>query len=343
MKIVYESRFLVSPSKGGGISRDSQNIYQKLTMTDSTEVIKNCVNKGKIFANMNNNSFNKIKTLFNIQKDLKIQCDVFWDSQLSGFHSTLAKYHVVRIHDLFPITNPEWFTKMSQIVFRNNLKHAIKRNSFFVVNSEQTKQELIRTQGVDEKNLFILECDFSLAKIDLCDECQGCALLGLNTLKSFNLMVGTIEPRKNYELLVSLYKEYGIKTSTLIIGRDGWKNKRIIRDIEMTPNLYWISGCCDGALRQYYERAKTFASLSKNEGFNIAAREAQQFNLPRVLSDIEVHRSIHFGAEFIPLDDKRKWAEVFSNDKKQMPDVEVTRKNLTEENLSDFLERLNYA
>jgi glycosyltransferase involved in cell wall biosynthesis len=125
-------------------------------------------------------------------------------------------------------------------------------------------------------------------------------------------MVGTIEPRKNYELLVEIYKDYKVPIPTVVIGRRGWKSHKLINQIQETNGILWISDCCDGALLLYYKRAQLFVSLSKAEGFNLPALEASRHQIDRILSDIPIHRKSHLGAKLVSLNQPSEWAFEFS-------------------------------
>jgi predicted P-loop ATPase/GTPase len=47
--------------------------------------------------------------------------------------------HIVRIHDIFPLTNPYWFKLTSRIYFK--LSMMTHKRSFFLFDSESTKQD----------------------------------------------------------------------------------------------------------------------------------------------------------------------------------------------------------
>jgi glycosyltransferase involved in cell wall biosynthesis len=114
------------------------------------------------------------------------------------------------------------------------------------------------------------------------------------------LAVGTVEPRKNYELLTSLWRLHGSTipgiNQMVIIGTPGWKSKGIQIELSQlaSQNLKWIKSCCDGALGYFYENSKCFVSTSMNEGFNLPALEARTiYGLPLLLSNIQVHHEVH--------------------------------------------------
>jgi glycosyltransferase involved in cell wall biosynthesis len=114
------------------------------------------------------------------------------------------------------------------------------------------------------------------------------------------LAVGTIEPRKNYDFLLTFWEEMHSKidgiTRIVIVGKPGWKSKETQARLAYNSklNLVWLKNSCDGSLCFFYQNARFFISTSKDEGFNLPALEARQlYGLPVILSDIPIHHEIH--------------------------------------------------
>jgi len=86
----------------------------------------------------------------------------------------------------------------------------------------------------------------------------------------------------------------------VIVGRKGWKSRKIIAAITAATrnsNVFWLKNVCDGSLNVLYQNAQAFISSSLDEGFNLPALEARaNFRLPLILSDIPVHQEYHSDA-----------------------------------------------
>ena len=210
---------------------------------------------------------------------------------------------VVRLHDLFPITNPEWFTGRSTKLFTRSLRNLVRNGAYFLCDSHTSEIELLKLYP-EAKTLGVAHCYIPpLKSAEECGKCHGCTF---DYSSKFFLSVGTIEPRKNYPFLVSLVRKYP-QFHIAVVGRPGWKSDEVLFNLRNTPGIAYLEYICDGALKKLYASAHAFLSPSLSEGFNIPACEAEKFGLPVLLSDIEVHRELHPEEELLPLGDITVW------------------------------------
>lgn len=215
---------------------------------------------------------------------------------------------VVRLHDLFPVTNPEWFTSKSVRIFSRALRGLVKADAQFLCDSSTSEAELLRLYP-QAKSLGVLHCYIPpLTGADRCGKCHGCSF---DTNQRFFLSVGTIEPRKNYPFLISFVKKHS-QFTIVVVGRPGWMSDEVLYNLRNTPGIHYLERICDGSLKNLYSTAHAFLSPSLSEGFNIPACEAEQFGLPVLLSDIPVHRELHPNEELIPLGDMPAWKAAMS-------------------------------
>jgi glycosyltransferase involved in cell wall biosynthesis len=210
---------------------------------------------------------------------------------------------VVRLHDLFPLTNPEWFTDRSVKLFAHSLRNLVRNGAYFLCDSETSESELLRLYPA-ARSLGVVHCYIPPLKSALeCGTCHGCTF---DFSSKFFLSVGTVEPRKNYPFLISLVRKYP-QFRIAVVGRPGWKSEETLHNLRTTPGISYLEYICDGALKKLYSSAHAFLSPSLSEGFNIPACEAEQFGLPVLLSDIAVHRELHPEEELLPLGDIDIW------------------------------------
>jgi glycosyltransferase involved in cell wall biosynthesis len=279
-----------------GIGRDSVRIRSRLSV--KYEVSDLC---WPILPGINPNL---IRKLLNI-----VQAITGWAPTLPArFHGVLFQQQfspvrgnsglrwMIRTHDLFPVTNPEWFHWWSGRSFRSSLKAAVRSGASFICNSETTKQELLKMFPDLIDRVVVEYCEVLKLEKTKCENCDGCSWLRTSILNPFLIAVGTIEPRKQYDLLVRIWKEEN-RFNLIIVGRKGWKCRKIISQIKSSRNnVRWIEDCCDGALNSMYSRASAFISTSLSEGFNMPAQESRElYQLPLILSNIPVHRELHSG------------------------------------------------
>jgi glycosyltransferase involved in cell wall biosynthesis len=202
---------------------------------------------------------------------------------------------IVRVHDLFPISNPEWFPWISVILFRNAFKKMMKRKPILCVNSISTKNQLLKMiPNYDPTAIFYLPCSAGpIFSTSPCMNCSGCSMTRIEL--PYGIAVGTIEPRKNYSELINAFAN-SRDGKLVIVGSKGWKQKKLQENLrQINPRVIWVESPCDASLSSLYRSAKFYISNSHDEGFEIPAIEARIFRLPLILSDIPVHREIHTG------------------------------------------------
>lgn len=108
------------------------------------------------------------------------------------------------------------------------------------------------------------------------------------------LAVGTIEPRKNYEGLLTAYeallKERGDTCPDLVIsGRAGWMCESTVQrliTLGAGGRVHWFRDVPDEQLARLYEEATVFTYLSVYEGFGYPPFEAAFARVPMVLSKL---------------------------------------------------------
>jgi len=144
-----------------------------------------------------------------------------------------------------------------------------------------------------------------------CGTCSGCLFIRSATRIDF-LAVGTLEPRKNYSFLIDIFTNPAVTSNLIIVGRLGWRSKRLKYKLVNQNQVYWINSCCDGALNEIYQSARAFLSASLDEGFNIPVFEAKEVGLPLILSDISVHKEFHKDEILLSPFDSGAWIEIIS-------------------------------
>jgi glycosyltransferase involved in cell wall biosynthesis len=206
--------------------------------------------------------------------------------------------HLVRVHDIFPLTNPEWFKLKSRIYFRLSMKTQMK--SYFLFDSVTSKNEFVKFFGqIDSNDFAVMYCKTrDLSRDNFCNNCSGCTQIKSLRKESYVIAVGTIEPRKNYGYLTKnwehLLQNHNEKVKLYIVGSKGWKTSSLTRKLRSgVKDVVWLEKVCDSSLHKLYSEAMAFISASKGEGFNLPVREALSFGLPVVLSDIDVHRELY--------------------------------------------------
>ncbi len=193
------------------------------------------------------------------------------------------------IHDAFPWSRERAMPLKGRLLYRDVESLMARRYDVLLGTTEPVAQELRRQLG--------------RADIAPVGNAPGIDLLSLKEApthglpEDFILAVGTVEPRKNYEQLLSLVEsdEPGA-LPVVLVGRPGWGDivERVRAACERRPErLIWLRDLTDdGALLWLYRRAKCFLSLSKAEGFNMPLVESAMCGSPVICSDLPIHRAV---------------------------------------------------
>ena len=132
------------------------------------------------------------------------------------------------------------------------------------------------------------------------------------------MCVGTIEPRKNLGLLLSLWRRLearlGPETPPLVlVGRRGWENEAVVDQLERSPavlkHVHEVSNLGDAQVARLIGGAAALLSPSFAEGYNLPVIEALSLATPVIASDIAVHRELAAGAQLIDPLDGPAWLE----------------------------------
>lgn len=112
----------------------------------------------------------------------------------------------------------------------------------------------------------------------------------------FILAVSTLEPRKNYGLLMraaAAARRAGSNMRLVIVASPGWRSEaetRLLRRLTSEGIVYHLSDVTPSDLRVLYSAAHAVICPSRAEGFDLATVEAMACGAPLLASDIPVHR-----------------------------------------------------
>lgn len=213
---------------------------------------------------------------------------------------------VVLLHDLIPITHPEFCRPGDGDKHRRRVVTALKHASRIIVNSQYTADELLRF--ADQEGLKAPPVD----AVHLGLESVFVAHPQAAPPRPYFVHVGTIEARKNLAFLLTVWRRLqermGPETPQLVlVGRYGWENEAVLDHLERSPALrglvHQAANLPDAALATLMNNAQAVLAPSSVEGFDLPAVEACALGVPLIASDIPAHRELVPNAELIdPLD-----------------------------------------
>jgi glycosyltransferase involved in cell wall biosynthesis len=199
------------------------------------------------------------------------------------------------LHDLIPITHPEYCRAGDADRHIRRVTHMLQTARGLIVNSVATYDELWEFRhrhGLPSPPVLVAPLGFSLP-----------STAGPQPLLSrpYFLQLGTIEPRKNHLLTLQVWRRLaerlGPDCPTLVlIGRRGWECEQVVDLLDRTPALashvVEIPHADDARLATWIAHAKALLFPSFTEGFGLPVLEALALRVPVLASDLAVFREL---------------------------------------------------
>jgi glycosyltransferase involved in cell wall biosynthesis len=209
-----------------------------------------------------------------------------------------CRRHVLVVHDLFVLSNPEWFSRAYVATHAWLLRSQIRRAAAIVAVSQPVAEQLSARYGgpvVVAPNAPSSVFDRRVGRpVENDDADQVLARLGLRR-GQYLLTVGSMDPRKNLRRLAQAYAalpESDRVACPLVVVGGG---SAVFRN----EHLSWPAGVVDAGfvadedLRYLYAGCRALVLVSQAEGFGLPLVEAAAAGAPGVvLSDIPVFRWI---------------------------------------------------
>ena len=217
------------------------------------------------------------------------ELDLFF-SPLSVVPRFLHMPRVVTIHDLgflrFHAIQPMKY----RLYWRAALRRAARVADRLIAVSRSTAQDAVELLGANPERIDVIHeavDPFFLEEPTADEESRIMGSLGLEP--GYILSVGTLEPRKNYNLLLEVFerlRQHRRGLRLVIVGSAGWLCENVVRKIRSEPShILWLDNADNETLRVLYRRAAIFLFPSLYEGFGLPVLEAMACGTPVVTSD----------------------------------------------------------
>ena len=185
--------------------------------------------------------------------------------------------------------------------FTDWFKRVVEGVDFFITNSGATTRSLdTHLQQAGPASARSLPAGNFRLGAELQQQSQ--TLRGPNPLESLSgfvvLAVGTIEPRKNYKVILDaldlLWEKHNV--TLVIVGRPGWSSDDIMERLREHPQagsrLLHLDDADDATLNACYQRTDALVCASWAEGFGLPIVEGMSHGAPVVAADIDVFREV---------------------------------------------------
>jgi glycosyltransferase involved in cell wall biosynthesis len=222
---------------------------------------------------------------------------------------------IVTIHDVSFLRHPETVEEKNQTFLSRQMHNTVERADAIITVSNFVADEVRSLLAVPEEKLFPIH--LGLKKYPESTPQQKSdfqSSFGLD--RPYLLHVGTIEPRKNHQLLVEIFERLDFDGDLVLAGMKGWKCGPIFERIRQSPaadRIRYIDYLPEDHLGDLYRGAEAFVFPSIYEGFGLPPLEAMLCGVPVISSSAGSLREVlGNGARLVDGDDPEDWINAVS-------------------------------
>jgi glycosyltransferase involved in cell wall biosynthesis len=224
--------------------------------------------------------------------------DFYIQQQIDPIKVGSSTHHIVRLHDILPITHPFFFPDQAQLAFRRGISSLLPNKRItWVMDTQASKNEFQEIFG------FHLNVEVIPSEVGYGLHANGAiATIGnKNNEKNKNtyLCVNTIEPRKNVGLVINSFLSSLHGTSKknndelIIAGSYGWMEEELIFRLRAGfygDQVIFIEKAQEFQIENLYKTADFVISASEAEGFGLPPLEGMLFGCLPIVSNLPQHR-----------------------------------------------------
>lgn len=202
------------------------------------------------------------------------------------------KPFVVTIHDIGPLTHPEYFSTSHPWLLEKALRYAVARADAIICVSQATADAVqnyigralgdrlhVIWEGVGEEFFRPVEAGQ-----------LGRAAAFASAPEPYFLWTGSLNPRKNMARVVRAFEQVAttLPHHLVLVGGLGWDAHGTLQTVENSPfrsRIHLPGRVSDEELRGFYQHAAGFIYPSLMEGFGLPILEAMASGCPVITSD----------------------------------------------------------
>jgi len=199
---------------------------------------------------------------------------------------------LLTVHDLSFLHYPHTFPEKLVTYLKKVVPWSVARATHVLADSEATRDDLLALWGVPPQKVTVLYSGVNgrfqpVTAYPQLQELRRKYHLGDTP---YILAVGTIQPRKNYQMLIRAFAPVAEQFPHQLIfsGGRGWLYEEMMAEVErqgLTERVKFIGFVDDADLPALYSDAALFVFPSLYEGFGLPILEAMACGVPVISSD----------------------------------------------------------
>jgi glycosyltransferase involved in cell wall biosynthesis len=199
---------------------------------------------------------------------------------------------LLTVHDLSFVHYPEVYPAVLVNYLNRVVPWSIGRASHVLADSEATRRDLMAIWQVPEAKITVL---YSGVDAQFWRKAEVEAITAVRTRYGladtpYLLTVGTVQPRKNYQMLIRAFAPIAADWphNLIIAGGKGWLTESMLDEVVrqgLEGRVRFIGFVADADLPALYSGADLFLFPSLYEGFGLPLLEAMQCGVPVIASN----------------------------------------------------------
>ncbi len=210
-----------------------------------------------------------------------------------GYPIATRKPYVVSIHDIGPLTHPEFFSNTSPWIMKRSLNQALKKADAIICVSGSTADELESYVGyrlsdrIEIVHEGVVPFFFDKGNPDCLSTLKNLPAPGV----PFILVTGKISPRKNIVRIIQALSKIidQVPHHLLLVGGSGWDMGDVYKATNnpaLVDRIHLVGYVTDDQLRALYNSASLYVHPSLYEGFGLTVLEAMAAGCPVITANV---------------------------------------------------------
>ena len=201
---------------------------------------------------------------------------------------------VATLYDAIPLTNPEWANPRLRTVKNWLLRNCAQTADAVIAISNAAVADLVRHYQIPRERIRVITLGVDEQWFERPSAASiGAALRAHGLSRGYFLHVGTLQPRKNLDALVTAYERLpaGVRAhrQLVLVGKYGWRVEALRERLlskRTEGRVVWLDYVSRDVLQALYYGAGAFVFPSLAEGFGLPVIEALAVGLPVIANDL---------------------------------------------------------
>jgi alpha-1,3-rhamnosyl/mannosyltransferase len=220
---------------------------------------------------------------------------------------------IYTVHDLMPLTTPEWFAHRERRMFEKAIRDAARRAELLIAVSDSIAVQIRDRLGVEERRIRVVPLGVSGAfAATPPDETVAavCRRHGVETGR-YVIVVGAVSTRKNPGAVIASLASVG-DLRLVMAGPPGTGSDQVVDDVRkrgLTDRVRITGWLPRDELAALVAGAVALVHPSLDEGFGMTPLEAMAAGVPAIVSDAgALPATVGDAACVVPAGDPDAWA-----------------------------------